>query len=141
MIKLLYNAESVIGAIGGGMCNILFTKREVPITVIVSPTFLDINSRFKYCFCNKNIKYFTDTRHIETGSWKKYIRVKIPSRDIIGEITDVRDNSVVVSYLNNKVAGWNNDMHFKTIEISKSECVPLDNGLNSAWSINLQSFK
>ena len=140
-ILLFYNAKNIIGAIGGGMCNILFTKKETPVTVIVSPTFLEVNNRFKYSFYNKNITYFTDTEHTEKTTYKKYMRVKIPQKNIIGEIVDMHGDDITVSYLDNKVAGWNSEIPFNKIIVKNEDCIALDAGLNSAWRINLHSFK
>jgi hypothetical protein len=123
------------------MCNVLFTKSKTPVTVIVSPTFLEINERFKYSFYKKNIEYFTDTEHIEKDAFKKYMRVKVPSKNIIGEITDIVNDNITISYIIDKVAGWNSEMQFDKIVIKKNECILLDAGLNSAWRINLQNLK
>jgi len=140
-ILLFYNAKQITGAIGGGMCNVLFAQNDTPITVIVSPTFLDINKRFEYSFFNKNVTFFTKTEHVEASPWKKYIRVKVPSEGIIGEIVETYDDTIDVSYSDKSVAGWNSEMGFTTKNFNKSECVLIDNGLNSAWKINLNRFK
>jgi len=55
-INIFANAESIIGAIGGGLCNVLFSDKKCNLISIISPGFLDINNRFLYCFKNINLK-------------------------------------------------------------------------------------
>lgn len=136
-VSIFANAESIIGAIGGGMCNALFTNPDCKILTIVSPTFLDVNARFKYCL--KNSDFFYDTFHTETSEFKKYMRVKFDN--LIGEITDIDGDFLTISYSDEKVTGWNNKVKYKTIIKKSSECVKLDNGLNSSWKVNLEKFK
>ncbi len=138
-IKLFSNAESIIGSIGGGLCNVLFSK-DAKLLVLVSPTFLDVNSRFKYSFKNIKTEYFFDSEHIEKGDWKKYMRVKTID-NIIGEIEEVYDESLLISYTNKFVAGWNSQVNFEKKIVNKNDCYPLDNGLNSPWKINMDKLK
>jgi capsular polysaccharide biosynthesis protein len=88
-IAIFKNAESVIGAIGGGICNVLFSKPECKLTAIVSPYFLDVNTRFKYSIDKVKLTLFVDSKNVETTSFKKYMRVKCG--DIVGEITNIEN--------------------------------------------------
>lgn len=136
-IHLFKNAKEVAGAIGGGMVNVLFSKPCTKIHVFVSPTFLDINARFKFSFTGKNTLYYLNTKHVETTKYKKYMRVEIPSKKIVGEICDIKNNKLYVAYTNRAVAGWGQqDKHFIK-KFNADDCVPLDNGLNSSWVIKL----
>lgn len=138
-IKLFNNAESIVGAIGGGLVNVLFSNPNCKLTVIVSPTFLDVNYRFTYSLNKINTYYFEDTKHTEQSEFKRYMRIQ--SNNIVGEIEDVNESDLTVKYSSEKVTGWNSSVVFKTIKLNKKECRKLDNGLNSCWSINLQTFK
>jgi len=137
-IKLFSQVESVIGSIGGGMCNVLFSGKQTKTIPIISPTFLEINNRFNYSFSKVDVSYFKETNHTSTEIFKKYMRVKCG--DVVGEIIDVLENDLVISYSKNFVAGWNNQVKFESKKLPKKDCIPLDNGLNSEWILNLDSF-
>jgi capsular polysaccharide biosynthesis protein len=134
-VLMFSEVESVIGAIGGGLCNVLFSNKNTKLYAIISPTFLDVNYRFKYSFSNVNTTYFNETKHVESDEYKKFMRVKV--NNIIGEIEDIDDNNLLISYTEQKVAGWNNEVKTKKILVKKEECEILDNGLNSAWVVNI----
>jgi hypothetical protein len=138
--KIIYfnNADIIIGPIGGGLCNVLFSRKECKLISINSPTFMEINSRFKYCFSNIDVFYFEKTFHTEKTSFKKYMRIK--SGNIIGEIDEIYENSILVSYTDEKVAGWNSEIKLSKIEINKCDCDKLDNGLNSPWYFNINDL-
>lgn len=138
-ILLFNNAESIVGAIGGGIANVLFSNPSCKLITLVSPTFLDVNYRFMYSLNKVNVIYFTDTSHTELGEFKKYMRVQ--SDNIIGEIEDINDNELLVKYSDQKVTGWNSSVEYKTIKLNKENCRKLDNGLNCSWSLNLDKLK
>lgn len=138
-LELFFNADIVIGSIGGGLCNVLFSKETCKLIPIISPYFLEINKRFLYSFDKVKTMLFMDTNNIEKTTLKKYMRVKV--NNIIGEITNIDGDDITVSYTENKVAGWNNDIKYKTIIVKQSECEKLDEGLNCAWEIDLELFK
>jgi hypothetical protein len=138
-ILMFQQADTIIGSIGGGLCNVLFSNKETNLIALISPTFLDINERFKYSFEKVNTLYFNDTYHIESSKWKKYIRVSY--KDIVGEIEEVIEDKIVISYVDENVAGWNSNMKFNRMELYKSECKILDNGLNSSWSFDIEKIK
>jgi capsular polysaccharide biosynthesis protein len=91
-LNLFHNAETIVGAIGGGLCNVLFSKPETKLISIVSPTFLDVNSRFTYSLDNVNTTYFTETTHIESGEFKTGMRIQCNVLSIIGEIIEINDD-------------------------------------------------
>jgi len=133
------NARYIIGPIGGGLANVLFSKRSCKLVAIVSPTFLEVNKRFRYCLNNVDTSYFFDTSHIESSDFKKYMRIK--NGNLIGEIEEIFEDSVLVSFSKDKIAGWNSKQdHDKTV-IKKENCIRLDGGLNSAWSLDMEKFK
>jgi len=131
--------DTVIGTIGGGLCNVLFSNENCNLISINSPTFMDINNRFKYCFTKVNTLFYEDTFHIEDTFWKKHMRIK--SGNIIGEIEEVKNDELVILYCDNAVAGWNSEIDYKKITINQNNCVALDNGLNSNWNIDISKFK
>lgn len=138
-IAIFRNAENVVGAIGGGVCNVLFSKPECKLTTLVSPYFLDVNERFKYSLNKVDLTLFDDVRNSETTTFKKYMRVKCG--DIIGEIVNIENDNVTITYSDTRLAGWNSENEYKTITKKAHECIRLDEGLNSAWEINLDKFK
>ncbi len=136
-VLMFSNADIVVGAIGGGLCNILFSDKKTKLIALISPTFLEVNSRFTYSF-SENTIYFKDTHHTETGTWKKNMRVKCG--ELIGEVEDVYDDSLMILYTNEKVAGWNSKIKFDKKIINKSDCIQLDGGLNSSWTFKIDDL-
>ena len=135
---LLFNkAEIIAGAIGGGMVNAVFAKKNAKIMVFVSPTFFEKNNRFKFCFLGKKVLYNNNSMHVEKTFFKKYMRVQVPSRNIIGEIVEVEKKTLRIAYVTRNVTGWNTKERVKYITIKQKNCIRLDSGLNSAWKINL----
>jgi len=135
--KILYfsNATHVIGAIGGGISNVLFSPKTTKLEVIVSPTFLDVNKRFKYSLeCVDDVYYNMNTSHVETDEFKMYMRVK--TKDIIGEIERIDGDNLIISYTDGTNTGWNSQCKYKQMTLSKNEVERLDNGLNSLWKLD-----
>lgn len=139
--KILYfsNAKLIVGAIGGGIANVLFSSVNTKVVCIVSPTFFDINERFKHSLSKTNIIYFNDTDHQEKGLLKKYMRVQTKN-GLIGEILEINDKTITIGYLDDSVAGWNNSLPFKNMILNFEDFKILDNGLNSPWELNLSKF-
>ena len=135
--KILYfaNATNVVGAIGGGISNVLFSPKTTKLEAIISPTFLEVNKRFRYSLDCVDVFYNHNTIHIEDGDFKIYMRVKSKDNKIIGEIEKIYDDKLLVSYTDGSNTGWNSQNTFKQIELYKNDVIKLDNGLNSAWKI------
>lgn len=140
-LNLFYNADIIVGAIGGGLCNVLFSKNKTKLISIVSPTFLDVNYRFKYSLDGVDTTYFFDTNHIENTEFKTGMRVECESKSIIGEIIKVNRETLTIIYSDSLVAGWNNQSEFKKIEIPSNLCKRLDDGLNSPFFVDLNKIK
>tara|TARA_R110000787_G_scaffold155257_6_gene268989 strand:+ start:2588 stop:3820 length:1233 start_codon:yes stop_codon:yes gene_type:complete len=138
-INLFKNAETVIGAIGGGISNVLFSNNTCKLISIVSPNFLEVNERFKYSFNNVKFSLFDDVAHTETGELKTYMRVRCGS--IVGEIIEIDGSKVTLSYSKSPICGWNDSVEYSTIVVDYSDCEKLDSGLNSPWSLNINKFK
>jgi hypothetical protein len=139
-ILLFYNAEIVVSPIGGGIANIVFSNEKTKVYPILSPNFMKINKRFSFIFSNHDTTYFKNTKHEQIGEWKLYMRVINTKNNIIGEIIDIDDETLTVSYLDDFLPGWNNEFNYKKTKFNKSECIKLDNGLNSPWKINIKKL-
>jgi len=134
------NAEVIVGAIGGGICNVVFSPNETKLIALISPCFLDVNKRFLFSLNNVDLTLFDDVMHSENTVFKTNMRVK--SDEIVGEIFKINnDNTISVNYSEVKIAGWNNETKYKTITLNMDNCVKLDEGLNSPWKINIEAFK
>jgi len=138
-IHLFSNAEKIIGPIGGGLCNVLFSKKQCELIAIISPEFFNVNERFTFSLNNVNLFLFDDVKHTETTDFKSFMRVKYGS--IIGEIINVYDDSVKLAYNNVSIAGWNSETEYQTIIVKTKDCIKLDNGLNSPWTFDIGKFK
>lgn len=138
-ISLFYNTKKVVGPIGGGLCNVLFSKKTTELISIVSPTFLDVNERLCHCLNNVNVFYFNETSHSDSGYWKKYMRIRFENK--VGEIEEIYDNELMVSYLDDTVSGWSSCRDFKRKIVDMSNCSKLDDGLNSPWIVNIDELK
>lgn len=132
-IQLFQNAEYIVGAIGGGMCNLLFSPSTTRVICIVSPHFLDINYRFKFSMDHTTIKYLYNTE----STSDLYKRVKVDNR--IGEIIDINNDHFTIQMSNNDVAGFNNSIEFEKINVHKDKCEFLDKGLNSPYVVDIDN--
>tara|TARA_Y100000022_G_scaffold198532_1_gene209038 strand:- start:556 stop:1770 length:1215 start_codon:yes stop_codon:yes gene_type:complete len=137
-IQYFSNATHIIGAIGGGLANVLFSKKNTKLKAIISPTFLDVNRRFKFCLDCVDVEYDMRTNHVENTKFKTYMRVKTLDGLIVGEIEKIYDNKILVSYTDGSNTGWNSQSKYKKIEFDlNGEVEKLDEGLNSPWIYNL----
>lgn len=138
--KIAYfaNATHVMGAIGGGLANVLFSSNKTKLKAIVSPTFLDVNKRFKFCLECVDVDYDMRTKHTENTEFKTYMRVKTKDGKIIGEIEKIYGNKLLVSYTDGSNTGWNSQSKYKKIELAIDNVEKLDNGLNSPWKLYLK---
>lgn len=139
-INLFANAEIIIGSIGGGMANLLFSSKDTKAIVLVTPYFLDINYRFKYSLENSNLIYFNDIKTYKISNISLYCRVKLKSDGKIGEIIDYINNKYLINLSNNDVAGFNNLIEYKKILLDENDFILLDNGLNSPYVIEIDKL-
>ena len=135
--KILYfaNATHVVGAIGGGISNVLFSPKSTKLEVLVSPTFLDVNKRFKYSLDCVDVNYNFNTKHVDKSELKQYMRVKTKDGKIVGEIEEINGNKITLSYSDGSNTGWNSQSIYKKLQLNVNDVEKLDNGLNSAWII------
>ena len=140
-INIFSSAELIIGSIGGGMSNLLFSNKSTKTIVLVTPDFLKINYRFKFSMENTNITYFEDITTYKTiNNIPLFTRVKIATSGIIGEICDYINNKYLVNLSNNDIAGFNNEIKLEQHFFNENELIKLDNGLNSPYIVNIDSL-
>jgi hypothetical protein len=137
-IELFQNATHIIGFIGGGLANLLFSKTETQVGCIETPDFLRINRRFKHSMDHTRITYLPITSHVPfRGPYSLYTRAIIrrsPYKDQIGELLewdDERGYKLAIS--NNDVAGFAHSQLFTEDWFQPSDLEALDKGLNSPF--------
>lgn len=140
-INLFHNASHIAGAIGGGLCNALFSKPSVRLLALVSPVFLEVNERFKYSFSNVDTEYFIDSSHTESSQVKTNMRVQSTESYNLGEITRLLPDGVFVKVAKNPVAGWSSSESYFEDFWKHGTYVTLDKGLNSPWEVDINSLE
>jgi hypothetical protein len=143
--KIAYfkNAELVVGVVGGGMCNLLFSPPSTKAVCITTPYFLEINERFKYSMDHTTIVYSNCTTHSDTNRFKLFSRVRITNQEhnyygYIGEVEEHTNTQVLLTLSGNDIAGFSQDFHLKKVWVSERDLEALDNGLNSPYTCNLE---
>jgi len=140
-IALFQEAEIVVGAIGGGLANVVFSPPSTRLLCIVSPTFLDVNARFLHAFSGVKHRLFMETHHVEPGPLRLYTRVCCVDDGIVGEIISYSNDFVTIAYSDTPIAGWNATTRYKTRQLRRDQCKALDDGLNSPWKVDLGKFE
>tara|TARA_R110000824_G_scaffold274672_1_gene463406 strand:- start:8830 stop:9897 length:1068 start_codon:yes stop_codon:yes gene_type:complete len=140
-IHLFHNASHVVGAMGGGLCNVLFSKPSTRLLALVSPIFLEVNERFKYSFSNVNVEYFTACSHTESSQIKTNMRVQSTETHALGEISQLSPDGVCVKVAVNPVAGWSASGSYLQDFWKHGTYVTLDKGLNSPWKVDINSLE
>lgn len=130
-IQYFMNATHVVGAIGGGMCNLVFARPSCKVLCICSPEFENINHRFLYTMNHTDVKYFRNTHPVSN----LYRRVRYGRS--IGEITNETDTTFTLS-IGNGVT-WENT-NTNTIDVLRSSVEFIDNGLNSPWTFDIDKI-
>jgi hypothetical protein len=145
-IKMFSNAKIIIGSIGGGMANLVFSKKNTKSFVLVTPYFLDINYRFKYSMESSNITYYNDIyTYTENNSIPLFCRAKIINKvskyyNKIGEIIEFTNDKYKLNISNNDVVGFNNLIKYEEDYFYHVELELLDNGLNSPYTVNITNL-
>jgi capsular polysaccharide biosynthesis protein len=151
--KIAYfkSAELVVGVIGGGMCNLLFSPQTTRSVCITTPYFLDINARFAYSMDHTRIIYSNCTQHYPyAGKFPLYSRVKIvnPANPYVGRIGEVEatilnsaGNQIQLNLSSNDVAGFSQDFQIQAVYVNETDVEPLDLGLNSPYSCDLHQLE
>jgi|688.fasta_scaffold48060_6 capsular polysaccharide biosynthesis protein len=140
-INLFNKAELVIGPIGGGLVNCIFSKKNCNLLVINSPTFLDVNMRFLFSFDNVNFKIYDNCYHVDDGVWKINQRVYVKNKNVFGEIIKISENKLLLNFTDEMISGFSKENFFKSNWFLKKDCTSLDDGLNSPFKIDIENFK
>jgi hypothetical protein len=132
--KIAYfaNATHVVGAIGGGMCNLVFAKPSCVTTSINSPEFADINKRFLFTMNHTWLTQYTKT-------WVTsplYKRARAMGKT--GEVTAINGNELTLAVSDG--VGWTLGDSYETLVVKEAEVEFLDNGLNSPWTFDVDDF-
>lgn len=128
-VQYFANATHIVGAIGGGMCNLVFAQPECKVVSINSPEFDRINQRFLYTMKHTNLTQFRDTHPVN----RKYVRVRVGTQ--IGEIVDEVDDKLQINIGNGVTWNESDPQCLKWVETN--QVAFLDNGLNSPWSFDV----
>ena len=142
-VALFAQAELVVGVIGGGLCNLLFSPQTTKSLCIVTPDFIRINERFKYAMDHTQITYSYCTHHVESpANYTLYTRVKVtnpesPAFGQVGEIEEHLRDAYCVRMSSNDVAGFSQDFTMEARVLQEWEVEPLDGGLNSPYLCDL----
>jgi hypothetical protein len=129
-IQMFANATHVVGAIGGGMCNLVFANPDCKVVSINSPEFDSINQRFLFTMNHTNLTQFRNTHKLNN----LYRRVSVGDR--IGEVQDERGDRVCVAFSSGIT--WKHDIEYDYTWIPVSSVTYLDNGLNSPWYFDVE---
>lgn len=146
-LALFQTAEVVVGIIGGGMANLLFSPTAAKSLCITTPEFLTINERFQHSMNHTQIQYSSCTHHTHTDwKFKPYSRVKVtgtggPYDGCIGEIEERYGSEYTLSLSSNDVAGFSQDFLFTKRPFHQDNLVAVDQGLNSPFLVDLQKVE
>lgn len=145
-INLFQQAECIVGAIGGGMCNLLFSRPTTNTLCIVSPYFIDINERFKFSMEHTNITYFDKCSIEKNGEIPLFVRVRITDKNSsyhnrIGEVCGEYNNNYTVNLSDEGTTGFASNVNFEKHTFDPTQLSLMDNGLNSPYKVDLQEFK
>jgi hypothetical protein len=143
--KLAYfkNAKLVIGVVGGGMCNLLFSPSTTKSLCINTPHFLTINKRFEHSMNHTNILYSESTSHYEKDvKFQLYTRVKVINATndyygLIGEVESRNGSVYSVRLSSNDIAGFSQDFPLDLKGFYESDLEGVDKGLNSPYVCDL----
>lgn len=139
-IHLFANATHVAGFIGGGLANLLFSNSDTIVGCIETPEFLKINQRFIHSMNHTKIKYLPITKHAPfEGPWPLYTRVKINEQ--IGEITKWDGSKYSINVATKPVAGFSLAETFTEVIADPEELEPIDGGLNSPFTCDINGLR
>ncbi len=139
-IKLFNNASHVIGFIGGGLANLLFSNSNAIVGCIETPEFLKINQRFVHSMNHTKITYLPITKHAPfEGPWPLYTRVRI--KEQIGEITEWLGSQYSINVATKPIAGFSLTDTFREVIADPEELEPIDGGLNSPFICDINGLR
>lgn len=136
---LFSKAELVVGVVGGGMCNLLFSPAETKSLCITTPYFMDINNRFRYSMEHTQLNYSDCTKHSGNTKFLLFSRVRVIVGEHKGKIGEVEgvENGYTVRLSSNDVAGFSQDFPMATCVFNEEDLEAVDLGLNSPFICDL----
>jgi hypothetical protein len=138
-IVLFANAKNIVGVIGGGMCNCLFTTKDTIVHCLLTPHFITINARFAFSMNHTRVSYDNICSLApHGGKYPLYSRAKL--NGVIGEINDFKDGMYELKIPDASVAGFSQDFPMKSVWATEDELVSLDAGLNSPYVCDIESL-
>jgi hypothetical protein len=141
-IHLFYYSKIIVGAIGGTISNCVFCHPQTRIITIVSPVFLNLNSRMKFLF-NEQVDLYEDTQlDCLPGEIPKNVRVQIidplhPNYRSLGEIDSKVKDQYSIKLAKNLI-GFSQDEKYSKILVKKEQLKTLDKGINSPYFVNIK---
>ncbi len=140
-IQLFAGATHVIGCIGGGMANLLFSPKETKSFIIETPDFLRINARFVHSMNHTDIQYLPISQHAPfEGPFPLFTRVSIKDTNYIGEIEEFINGYYKVKISQNNIAGFAFGADLPSKLYAPTDLTPLDQGLNSPFCIDIDAL-
>ena len=137
---LFSKAELVVGIVGGGMCNLLFSPAETKSLCITTPYFMDINNRFRFSMEHTQLNYSDCTKHTGNTKFLLYSRVRVigdsEHKGKIGEVEGV-ENGYTVRLSSNDVAGFSQDFPMDVYVFNEEDLEAVDLGLNSPFECDI----
>jgi hypothetical protein len=141
-IALFSQAELIVGIVGGGMCNLLFSTKETKSLCIATPHFLDINNRFQYSMNHTNILYSNSASlYPYRGIFPLYSRIKVKETGRVGEVEAYETGYYKITLSSNDVAGFSQDFPMETVWLREDSLEPVDKGLNSPFEVCLEQLE
>lgn len=141
-ILLFHRARVVVGAIGGTITNCVFCGDVCKIITLVSPEFLEVNSRMRFLF-GDCVVLFRDT-HLDCKEGELAPNIRIEITDIhldecgrIGEI-QTKDTNGYIIRLGTNYVGFREADTYETICLEVSQFKLLDRGINSPWRVDVE---
>lgn len=139
-VAMFQNATHVVGIIGGGMANLLFSPPSTRVGCILTPEFLQVNARFRYSMDHTRITYLPFATHTPyDGPFSLYTRVQVQDR--VGEIESFDGEQYSVKMSVGKVSGFDNVTTYPIENYKPEELTPLDKGLNSPFVCDIKALQ
>jgi hypothetical protein len=138
--KIVYfqNAELVVGVIGGGMCNLLFSPKKTKSLCIPTPYFRLINERFEHSMNHTALVYSECAIPAPfLHKFKLFSRVRVIVSGRIGEVEEYENGLYTVSLSSNDIAGFSQDFSLEKQKFQEFDLEAVDDGLNSPYVCDL----
>jgi len=139
-VAMFQQATHVVGIIGGGMANLLFSPPTTRVGCITTPDFMRVNERFRFSMDHTRISYLPIATHTAfDGPYPLYMRVSVQGR--VGEIDDYDGTHYHVKMSVGKVAGFDAVTAYPIEKYRAEELTPLDKGLNSPFVCDIKALE